>query len=128
MRMPFFLSFLCVHIYICIYIHIHTYIHTYIYTYAFLSFFYSILLYLYIMHVYIHYIYVCTYVYKCSRVSNVYTHSLPSAPPSSSQPGIFHSATPKCQVRAMLQLYYILCKFLPVRPSALPSFRHFAAM
>ena len=25
-------------------------------------------------------------------------------------------------------LYYILCKFLPVRPSALPSFRPFAAM
>ena len=25
-------------------------------------------------------------------------------------------------------LYYILCKFLPVCPSALPSFRPFAAM
>ena len=42
------------------------------------------------------------YMYTCSRMSNVYTHSLPSTPPSSSQTGIFHSATPKCQVRAIL--------------------------
>ena len=58
----------------------------------------------------------CTY----SRVSNVYTHSLPSAPPSSSQPGIFHSATPKCV------LFYILCKFCagaPFCPSFLSPFR-----
>ena len=52
-------------------------------------------------------------------MSNIYTHSLPSAPPSSSQPGIFHSATPKCV------LFCILCKSMPVRPSALPSFRPF---
>ena len=64
-------------------------------------------------------IYIYIYVYAYSRMSNVYTHSLPSAPPSSSQPGIFHSATPKCV------LFYSLCEFVPVRPSFLPSFRHF---
>ena len=64
------------------------------------------------MHVQIH---TCMYIY--SYMSNVYTHALPSIPPSSSKPGIFHSPTPK--VRAI----YILCKFLPVCPSALRSFR-----
>ena len=59
-----------------------------------------------------------TYVYTYSCMSNIYTHSLPAIPPSSSQPGIFHSATPKCV------LFYILCKFVPVCPSALPSFYH----
>ena len=77
----------------------------------FLSFF--------LVRAYIHiHVYMCMYI--C--IMCVYTHSLPSAPPSSSQPGIFHSATPKCV------LCYILCKFVPVRPSALPSFRPFAAM
>ena len=58
--------------------------------------------------------------YTCSRMSNVYTHT-PFHLPLLLHPNLefFIPQLPS----AKCVLYYILCKFLPVRPSALPSFR-----
>ena len=61
------------------------------------------------MYIYTYlYIFVCVYIYmyryihtcKYARTCRMSTHALPSIPPSSSQPGIFHSPTPK--VRTIL--------------------------
>ena len=70
------------------------------------------------------YMCVCIYIYVCvctySRMSNVYTRT-PFHLPLLLHPNLefFIPQLPS----AKCVLYYILCKFLPVRPSALPSFR-----
>jgi hypothetical protein len=55
---------------------------------------------------------VCMYMYRYIHMCIIYTHAcrmsthaLPSIPPSSSQPGIFHSQTPK--VRTILYFMYV---------------------
>ena len=65
--------------------------------------------------------------YTHSRMSNVYTHTLPSICPSFFIHPNLEFFIPQLP-SAKCVLYYILCKFLPVRPSAIPSFRPFAAM
>ena len=69
--------------------------------------------------VYMH-VQIRTYMYIYSYMSNFYTHALPSIPPSSFLHPNLEFFIPQLPRRV---LFYILCKFLPVCPSALRSFR-----